>query len=192
MKKVLLCLIIAAVCIYAVSCTSEEQPDQGPVVLRVNDYCLCQKEFRDLLAQEMRLDEHYKLTLDAQKQFLEDLVARQVLIQEAKRLELDSRPDFVLSVQRFWESTLIRDLMDMKAREIEANTLVTQEEVLDLYRKQKQSDPYLPAFEDMREELFDRVMEEKKTRLLSEWIKGLEAGSRVEISEKSLFGQSGA
>ncbi|WP_028313967.1 hypothetical protein [Desulfatibacillum aliphaticivorans] len=192
MKKVLLCLITAAVCIYVVSCASEEQPDQGPVVLRVNDYCLCQKEFRDLLAQEMRLDEHYKLTLDAQKQFLGDLVARQVLIQEAKRLELDSRPGFVLSVQRFWESTLIRDLMDMKAREIEANTLVTQEEVLDLYRKQKQNDPYLPAFEDMRDELFDRVMEEKKTRLLSEWIKGLEAGSDVEISEKSLFGQSGA
>ncbi|MBI9074485.1 MAG: SurA N-terminal domain-containing protein [Desulfatibacillum sp.] len=188
MKNVLT-TFMAAACLLVIACSSEDMQEAGPVVVRVNDYCLYQNEFQDLLAQEMRLEEDYKLTREAQMQFLEDMVTRQVLIQEAKRLKLDSREKFVKSVQRFWESALIRDLLEMKAREIGETTQVTQEEVLNLYRQLKEEDPDIPAFDTLQKELSDRAMEEKKTRLLAQWIRELENRCEVKIDEDLLLGQ---
>ncbi len=190
MKKYLVISMVAAMCVLAFSCMEEMKEEQGPVVARVNEYCLGRDEFRDLLARDLRLEGDYKLTREAQLEFLDSLVTRQVLIQEAKRLRLDSQEKFICSVQRFWESTLIRDLMEIKAREIEETTLVTQEEVLTLYRAIKAETPGIPGFETMRSELFEQVLEEKKTELLAQWIKELQGQSRVEIDESCLFGQN--
>ena len=186
--KTVLATLMAAAFLLVTSCSSEDKQETGPVVVRVNDYCLCQHEFQDLLAQEMRMDEDYKLTREAKKQFLEDLVTRQVLIQEAKRLKLDSKEKFVRSVQRFSESALIRDLLEMKAQEIEETTQVTQEEVQEFYKHLKENDPDIQDFESLKNELTCRTMDEKKTRLMAQWIKDLESHYEVKVEDELLFG----
>ena len=99
-------------------CCSREKAEEGKILSRINDYNLTLDEFQYQLAAELELDKDFKLTNEAKKEFLEQLIRKELLIQEAKKLKLDRKDKFVRAIERYWESTLIRDLMDLKCQEI--------------------------------------------------------------------------
>jgi hypothetical protein len=91
----------------------------------INDYHLTLDEFQDQLAAELKLEKDFKLTEEAKREFLEGLIRKELLIQEAKRLKLDRKEKFVRAIERYWESTLIRDIMDLKGKEIAKKIFVS-------------------------------------------------------------------
>lgn len=189
MKKIILCLILLIVSLPLVSCSPEQKTEEAEIVVSINDYPLTLSEYQNQLNSIVNLNEEYKLTREARKASLEELIRKELLIQEAKRLELDRTERFIRTIERYWESTLIRDLMEVKGAEFTNRTLVSEDEIEAAYNDMKKSGEELQPIENMREQIAERIREEKKTRMLEQWIEGLRKTARVEINEELLYKQ---
>ncbi len=120
------------------------QEGQREVLARINDFELTRAEFERQLARELELDADFRLTKEAKKTFLEEVIRKELLIQEAKKRGLDRKEKFIRSMERYWEATLIRDLMELKGAELGDRIYVSAEEVQDYYRSLAKSEKTLP------------------------------------------------
>lgn len=181
-------ILIAVVwlCIGLCCCAPKAPEDRSKILAKVNTYRLTQDEFQSQLAQELEFEDDYKLTSMAKEAFLEELIRKELLIQEAKRRKLDQEEKFVRAIERYWESTLIRGLLDLKNREIESKTLVTQEEIEQLYTEMKIRDKNLPALADLEKGIEKELKEKKQSEMLENWIKELRDKAQITI-DKSLL-----
>ena len=133
------------------------------------------------------MDKDFKLTKEAKKQLLDQVIMKELMIQEAKRVELDRKEKFIRAIERYWESTLIRDLMEVRGQEIEKRTVISEDEIEAHYKEMKASKKQIPPLEKIREQIRKEIAEEKKSRMLKEWISGLRKKARIEINEELLF-----
>jgi hypothetical protein len=166
---------------------SQEKTEKGKILAIINDYSLTLEEFQYQLAAELELDKDFKLTKEAKKEFLEELIRKELLIQEAKRLQLDREEKFVRAIERYWEFTLIRDLMELKGKEITQRTLISQEEIRDYYKEMQKSEEKLPSLKELKEKINKELKEKKKTRILKEWINDLRGKAKIEINRELLY-----
>ncbi|MFH2066327.1 MAG: hypothetical protein ABIK15_14090 [Pseudomonadota bacterium] len=182
--KFLLYMVLLTTALILGSC-SDDAPNQK-IVSRINNYELTLDEFQNQLAQELELDEDFKLTNATRMQFLEELIRKELLIQEAKRQKLDQQKQFIGTIERYWESTLIRNLIDLKSEEIHNKVVVSEEEIQFRYETMKKKNPSLPAFDLMRKELEQKIKEEKKSGLLQKWLTGLRESADIKIDSSLL------
>lgn len=185
MNKGGFCSLLFFLCM-SLFCCSQEKPQDSKILSRINDYNLTLDEFQSQLAAELELDKDFKLTEEAKREFLEELIKKELLIQEAKKLKLDRQENFVKAMERYWESTLIRNLLDLKAKEIEKNTYVSQEEIVTRYKQMRKFQKKFPPLSEMQERISMDLREEKKTRVLEEWIKDLITTAEVDINDEIL------
>ncbi len=143
-------------------------------------------EFQVQLAQELKLDREFKLTKEAKNEFLDQLITKEILIQEAKRRKLDRKEKFIRAIERYWESTLIRDLMEMEGQKIEKRTVVSQEEIEMRYKEMKNLDENQPPLESIRQKISEKIMEDKKSSMLEEWVNHLKKKAKIEINQELL------
>ena len=167
-------------------CCSQERKEEDKVLAKVNDYVLTLDEFQVQLAQELELDKEFKLTKQAKKEFLNQLITKEILIQEAKRRNLDRKEKFIRAIERYWESTLIRNLMEMQGQHIEKRTVVLQEEIEMQYKEMKNLDQNQPPLESIRQKICEEIMEDKKCDMLEEWVNQLKKQAKVEINQELL------
>ena len=143
-------------------------------------------EFQVQLAQELKLDREFKLTKEAKNEFLDQLITKEILIQEAKRRKLDRKEKFIRAIERYWESTLIRDLMEMEGQKIEKRAVVSQEEIEMRYKEMKNLDENQPPLESIRQKISEKIMEDKKSSMLEEWVNQLKKKAKIEINQELL------
>jgi hypothetical protein len=179
-KSIYLLLII--LCSFLFCCT-REKPQENKTLAKINDYVLTLDEFQIQLAQEVKLDKEFKLTTEAKKEFLDQLITKEILIQEAKRRNLDRKEKFIRAIERYWESTLIKDLMEAKGKDIENRTVVSEEEIEKRYIDMKKTDPNLPQLDAVRHDISQKIMKDKKQRLLEEWSNQLKKNAKISINE---------
>ena len=186
MKKSVLYLLFFILSLHIFSCT-QEQTKENKILARINDYNLTLGECQRQLAAEMELEEDFKLTEEVKREFLEELIRKELLIQKAKKLKLDRKEKFIRAIERYWESTLIRDLVEMKGEEISNRILISQEEIEACYNDMKKPEKKLPTLAELREKIAEELKEKKKTRMLKEWIDDLRKNARIEINEELLY-----
>ena len=186
MKKSFLYLLLPALFFYLFCCTSENT-EKHKILAGIDDYNLTLDEFQYQLAAEMELDKDFKLTKEAKKEFLEGLIRKELLIQEAKRLNLDRKEKFIRTIERYWESTLIRDLMEIKGDEICKRIVISQEEIDACYRDMKESEDKLSPISELQEKITEDLKEKKKTRMLKEWINDLRKKAKIQINDELLY-----
>ena len=166
---------------------AKDNAEEDKILCKINGYNMPLSEFQRQLAEEVEFDRDFKLTQEAKKAFLEELIKKEILIQEAKKLKLDRREKFIRAIERYWESTLIRDLMELKNDDINSRVYVSEEEIEARYNEMKQSEgKNLTRLNELKEGIRAQVREEKKTRMVEEWISSLRKASNIEIKEDLL------
>lgn len=165
-------------------CCSEEKPVESKVLARINDYNLTLDEFQYQLAAELELESDFKLTEEAKREFLEGLIRKELLIQEAKKSKLDREEKFMRAIERYWESTLIRDMMDLKSKEIDEKIFVLEDDIKSRYREMEESGEKLPPLKEIRERISNELKEKKKTEMLKEWMSDLRKNAKVDIDQE--------
>jgi peptidyl-prolyl cis-trans isomerase C len=185
MKKYLL-ILFALSLLASLFCCSKEDEKRAKILSRINNYSLTIDEFEGQLAAELEFDKNFKLTRQAKKEFLDELIFKELFIQEAKKMKLDRKDKFVRSIERYWESSLIRDLIDLKSEEIDKKVSVTQEEITDYYNEKKQNDQATPPLARIKDKVRHELKEKKKSRMLKEWTDGLRENAEIEIDQNLL------
>ncbi len=185
MKKHLL-ILFAFFFLVSLVCCSKEDEKRAKILSRINDYSLTLDEFEGQLAAELELDKNFKLTKQAKKEFLDELIFKELLIQEARKLKLDRKDKFTRAIERYWESSLIRNLIDLKSQEIDKKVSVTQEEISDYYNEKKRKDQETPPLASIKDKVRHDLKEKKKSRMLKEWTDGLRENAEIEIDQNLL------
>jgi uncharacterized protein YktA (UPF0223 family) len=110
-----MCLITiltgCALC-FSPGCGKKTEPER--IVVRVNDYSMSVEDFIDEI-------EHSPYAGGEAKDFeslLDLAIRKQVLIQEAQRQGLDRQGAFMKTIERYWEQTLIRELLKKQTRRV--------------------------------------------------------------------------
>jgi len=183
MKKAFIYIFLIVFSMLFYSC-AQEKKEESEILAKINDYALTLDEFHTQLAAELEMDRDFKITEEAKKDFLEGLIRKEVLIQEAKKRDLDRKEKFIRAIEHYWESTLIRDLMEAKGKEIDKRTIISQEEIESRYKEMKKSEAELPPLEDIKGKIERKMMEQKKHRILKEWIDDLRKSAHVEINQE--------
>ena len=167
------------------SCTSKPD-DNREILVRINDYKLTTDEFKKLFVEEMAFDSEFKPTRSAREEFLEGLIRKELLINEAVKLKLDRKEAFIRSIEKYWEATLIKELLELKNKEIQETTYVTQEEIEREYIRMKKEEGIDLPLENLSGDIRDRLDEKKKQQLIEKWMSELRNKAKVEINSTYL------
>jgi len=161
MKKCMLFSLLLFL-LLSLICCSKESAETDKVLARINDFNLMLGEFQSQLASEMEIDDDLKLTKAVKKEFLDEIITKEVLIQEAKKLKLDRKKEFVKTIERYWEATLIRNLLERKGEQISKRILIPEKEVEAYYNEMKKTDDTLPGLLEYREKIIQDLKEREK------------------------------
>ena len=178
------CLIGIFTILFFASCSN--QPRHKDIILAVNDYEMTKDEFNLYCAENLEYKDDLKITLNIKKDMLNSLIRKELLIQEAKKMGLDQNSEFIAAIEKYWEATLIKLLMQKKNEQIEKITLVSQTEIKKKYQEYKSKNNSLPPFEQIEKELTAEILETKKTKALDNWMNALQAKASVRINESLL------
>jgi hypothetical protein len=154
-------------------------------LLRVNDYTVSSDEVDSSLKKEAELNSNFYPSDDTRCEYLKCLIESQLLIQEAKRQQFDQRELFRQTIQRYWESTLIRDLLADKGQQLRKTTIVTEKEIEAYYLENKE---FLPegTLEELKPDLVKKVEDKKVNERLADWIEELKAEAIIEVKDPEL------
>ena len=179
-------MLISGLFLYFSGCAND-QDENMKVLAKINDYELTLKDFETQLASNLEFEKDFKLTQKAKKQFLDNLIEKELLIQEAIKLKLDRNKKFVTAIQRYWEATLIKNLIELKGKEITKSTYVSQEEIETRYGEMKRSQGKLPPIEKMQKKIVKKIKKKKRSRELAQWVQDLKRNAKIEIDQKLLL-----
>lgn len=185
MKKGLFFILIFYSFIFLSGCT-QERAEKKEVIARINDYKLTRQEFENQLIEELTMETDFKVTREAKSIFLEQLIRKELLIQEAQKSGMDRKKKFVKTIERYWESTLIRDLMELKGDEFDKRTYVSEEEIDARYQEMKKTEEELPPLEEIKKNIAEQLKDQKKREKLRQWINNLRKNAKIEIDQKLL------
>lgn len=182
MKRNLPLLIIFGLLL--TGCNGAPTEKKAPL-LKVNAYSITGEEVDSRLKYETELNSNFYVSEDTRAEFISNLIQSQLLIQEAKNEKLDQREMFRQTIQRYWESTLIRDLLAEKGAQLRKTTVVSKEEVEAYYNANKE---FLRegTLDDLQPELIKKIEDQKVGARLASWIDELKAGAKIEINDPEL------
>lgn len=183
-------LLLVMVCCALAACSEADKPE-GEVIARINDYELTLDEFNKRLAEEARYYDHLNMDRSVRASYLDQAIRKELLIQEAVKRKLDRKEKFMRSIERFWENTLIRDVLEQESEELSKAVYVSEEELEEAYDRIKERDPKAPPFEEMKDKIKERIYDEKVTSAIDHWIETLRKEATIELNKELLDAPEG-
>lgn len=152
---------------------------QKPALI-VNELKLSPSELQQELAFALQSSrEAGRAEAGAEPEWLSRLIERELLVQEAQRLGLDRQPDFMRTIERFWKEALIKQLVDRKAREINAQVHVYEPDI-EAFLQQ-----FPHAFES-RDDMERAIRTRKQAEAMDQWVEQLKAQARIVIDHEAI------
>jgi hypothetical protein len=183
-RKIILTVLFFSLIVFAVS-RLFVQPRSAfrDASIVINDYPMTTEEFTDIF-NDLQLEDD---SAAAKEAFLNNLINRKLILQEAQALELDKKTDFLKSIERFWEQSLLKLILDRKVKEIRETITISEAEVNSLYAEWLKANPgSLKSPHDVKETLKEKIIRDAQTEQLDAWINSLRSKARIHIDRKDL------
>lgn len=117
---------------------------------------------------------------------LDNLINRKLLLQEAAREGLDKRKSFLKTIQRFWEQSLLKLVVDNKVAEVSKGITVTDKEVKDYYDKFAKENPEAKPFKEAGPIIRAQILKKNQSEAISAWMESLRKKARIRVDKKAL------
>jgi len=146
MKNYSFCLVTALVLSVCLCFGCGQKAKDGKVVAIVNNYTMTVEDLKDEIAYPYYSAER-KASIE---EILDIAIKKQLLIQEAQRQGLDRNRTFLKTIERYWEQTLIKELLVKETQKIyETVAKEKQTEALDDYVETLQKKAKVKIYEDV-------------------------------------------
>jgi hypothetical protein len=117
----------------------------------------------------------------SRKEFLDVLVTRKLILQEAEELGLDKDPQFLDSLQIFWEQALFKLVLARKLNELSLSGKISEKEISDYYFRHKDSDFQGKELAEVHDQIRMLLFRIKQQLQLQNWTKALKKNAKVSI-----------
>ena len=151
-------MVVLALFVLVSSCGEKPGEDKKPIA-KVNDFVIAEENFRRELAASVNLRDIPGLSYEDRRRFLDVQIRKELLIQKATELGLDREEEFRQTIERYWEQTLIKGLLQKKSKDLEKEIIVTREEIEDRHREMAKTKSDLPSIESMAPETQKEIRE---------------------------------
>ena len=151
MRNIIPLMLMVTLILFMGGCA--EKGPKKEVIATIGNYSL----YREDLLSELALYPPEYLDKFTKEQLLNDIIEKKVLLLEAQRQGLDRNPEFMKMVERFWEQSLLRSLLNKKSEEILSS---------------------IPQS--------DKDRNRKASGMIKSWIVDLERSTNIDINRKAL------
>ncbi len=165
-------------------CGLDVSSENNDVVIQVNNSKISLEEFNEMIQSEVYSDPELDLTNESRDQFINYLVRKELMIQEAVRLKLDRKKNFIRTIEKYWESTLIRNLLDLKSEEMKKKVLITDDELKQYYADHKTT--FNQSFAEAKNPIKSILESRKLETRMEEWTTGLRESADIKINRKRI------
>ncbi|WDP91870.1 MAG: SurA N-terminal domain-containing protein [Desulfobacter sp.] len=182
----LICIILILSGLFACNRSPGTKPDGG-MALSVNGSVISIREFNEQIKLDAYADPEMEITRETRERFADYLIQRELMLQEAVRLKLDQRTAFVQAMERYWESTLIRNLLDVKTAEVKQNILVNREEIETYYLAHQ--DEFGRPFDEVKESIQSILETRHLEKKLENWTTQLRTSADITVNHGYIKGE---
>ncbi len=173
-------VVMGIMSLSSISCAKPSPSEE--IVVRVNDFSLSRNELNELYAEY----ESAVTTPQARELFIDNLVIRKLLLQEGQRRGLDRAGEFLEAVEKFWEQSLLKIVVDQEVQAISKSITVTDREVRDEYTRRRQANPRDTAsLEDRYETIKARLMQNQQKAVFDQWTQQLRENAQITINRSA-------
>ncbi|NTV29255.1 MAG: hypothetical protein HGA80_04150 [Candidatus Omnitrophica bacterium] len=169
-------------CLALMGCGKAEPPKQ--VVVVINDYEVSQEEFEQGFAQSP-----YAVREDrgkARGEYLDNLINQKLILQDAQKKNMDKDREFLKSIERFWEQSLLTIAVGTKTREISGSLQVPPDQIQKLYQQMVKEGLTTKSFEEMYPQIKWQAAKQFEAQALALWMDGLRREAKVKINDSLL------
>jgi len=170
-------LIFTIAILLSTACAPKEE-----AVISIGDIKITKAEFEK---EFKKLNSSKPDSIEARKEFIDNIINRKLILKEAESKNLDKDPAFLDEVQDFWEQSLLKLVIDRKAKELFMNIKINENEVNDFYNANKEkfeNKPLSDVYGEVRLILFKK----KQQDAVAEWIDSLKKEANVKVNYKLL------
>jgi hypothetical protein len=176
MKKILSAIFLIVIVFLLFKLKSPRPPEY---LVRINNYSITPQEF----IEEFKLSAYVKNnTPESKREFLNMLIRRKLILQEAQAKGLDKDPEFLKSIERFWEQSLLKRMMDKKFQEIQGSILVSDKAVEAIYNKLKSEGKADKPYDQMYKQLKWSLTQLQESQAINKWLTELYKKSQIKIN----------
>lgn len=158
-------------------------PKDAKVAIQIGDIKITASEFESAFkhSNPSRQDS------EAREAFLENYISKKLILKEAEKLGMDKDPEFLLSLQIFWEQALLKSILEKKSQEISPTIRVSDQDVKDYYLKYKGSSYANVELKDVYDQISWVLLKQKQSQAIQSWVESLGTNVKIE-KDYSLLG----
>lgn len=182
MHKIRIISVLILICFsfYMLGC--KKNTDEK-IVIRINDYQMSLDNFLQEYS-ELNLEQD---TLQSREAFIDNVITRKILLQEAQRQGLDKKKSFLREIERFWEQSLLKIVIDEKMKSLSDSLKVEDSEIQAFYSGWKKENPDdARTVADLKETIKWQLLKEKQDLLLEAWLKKMRDESKITVDNKNI------
>lgn len=175
-------LLSVIFCLALVGCGKAEPPKKNIAV--VNDYVITLDEFELGFTQSA-----YAAREDmakARRDYLDSLINQKLILQDAQKKNIDKDKEFLKSIERFWEQSLLTIAVGTKAKEINGSLQVPEDQIRKLYDQMVKEGLTAKSYEEMYPQIKWQAAKQFEAQMLSGWMDGLRHSAKVKVNESLL------
>ncbi len=180
-------VLIPVLLVFPMGCGPGSQSSSKETAIQVNNSVITIEEFNELIKFEAYADPELDITDESRDRFIEYLIRKELMIQEAMRLSLDRRDIFIKTIEKYWESTLIRSLLDVKTAELKKTVLITDNEMEAYYIKNK--DEFGQSYDGVKQTVKSILESKALEQKMEEWNRDMRESADISISSSLGIGQ---
>jgi len=169
-----------------VGCSSNSNEDYNSkdVIIQVNNSKITLEEFNDLFKSGYTNDPEMEPTLENRDKFVEYLVEKELMIQEAMQLKLAQKKNFIWTIEKFWEQTLIQTLLKRKHAEWKKKVLVTDDEIKQYYIENKENID--EPLEEVKEHIRHVIESDKLQKIQRDWYQAMKDKALITVAKEKI------
>jgi hypothetical protein len=177
MKKIALGLILLVIVLFVAF--KLKPPKQEDYLVKINNYTITPQEFNEEFQASAYAKDN---TPESKKEFLSMLIRRKLVLQDAQSLGLDKDKEFLKSIERFWEQSLLKRMMDKKTHEISGQAQIPDSAVKILYEKLKNEGKADKPYEQMYSQIKWSLSRIQESQAVNQWLLSLYKKAEIKIN----------
>ncbi len=184
-----LLLTLSAVGFLAAGCDSRPPgvSNEKPVVV-INKLQLTKSDLQEELKTRGTIPSRgTQASAEKEPEWLNQLIDRELLVQEAQRLGLNREQDFMRMVERFWKQALIKQLISLKGREINAGLHIYEPQIEAYYKKlAREKGGAIEPLSVLRKGIVRALEEETADKAMEDWLVDLRKHAHISVDHETL------
>lgn len=176
MKKIFITILLLIIIFVFIKL---KPPKQEDYLVKINNYTITMQEFND----EFKASAYAKNnTLESKKEFLSMLIQRKLVLQDAQARGLDKDKEFLKSIERFWEQSLLKQVLDKKSQEINGSLSIPDSAVEAIYNKLKSEGKADKPYAQMYSQIKWSLTRLQESQAINRWVVSLYKKANIKIN----------